>query len=138
MPAPDHGRNRSAVPEPHFFQCLHRFGVILGAGEDERSRPAEARLLLEQLCVVRFDEAEAREQCRPEGRAVRIAHEGGDMIDLFVGLGDRMGLLVVDHLQSMFEPPQVAVSAGHLLRRAPFYAAKVRQCVEGFFDLARA
>ena len=61
---------------------------------------------------------EMAEQVLGEGRAAFVAEEIRKALDRLGLLGQRMGLLVGDHLQPVLDPPQELIG-GSRVRRAP-------------------
>ena len=117
MPAADGGGDRGAVLEAELAQGPHRIRIVVRAGEDEAAAgPGESRGFLEQLGVMVLDIAEMVQQRLGERRAVRMAAEAGDRLQLLAGGGQGLGLAVVDHLQPVLDMAQIAIGGDH--RRA--------------------
>ena len=92
---------------------------VVGAGAviDRRQLRRAGRIALEQLAVMPLHDVEMAEQVLGEGGAAVIAEE---MRETLHGLGllrQRMGLLVGDHLQAVFDPPQELVGRGEFVAR---------------------
>ena len=129
MPAANDGRDVGGALEPHALQRRQRFGIFLDAGEDEAARSAgERRLALEQPRVMALDRDELGAQRFFEFMRVVKAGEAGHMVEAVGRLGKRVGLLVVDHLQAVFDGAQEAVGIRHVALRL---AGNVAACVEG-------
>src|SRR3546814_2846211 len=83
--------------------------MIFAAGEDQRAGAAEIRRLLEQIGVMMLDPLQMVTKHRAKRGSIVISHEDADQVDLVVLLRQFLGLLVVDHLETMFEPAQESV-----------------------------
>ena len=91
-----------------------RTGAVIG----RRQFRGAGRIALEQLAVMPLHDVEMAEQVLGEGGAAVIAEEAGEALHRLDIVGQRMGLLVGDHLQPVFDPPQELIGRGQS-RRAP-------------------
>ena len=88
-----------------------------GAVIDLRQLYRAGRVALEQLAVMPLHGLEMAKQILGKGRPALIAEETRKPLH---GLGivrQRMGLLVGDHLQPVFDPPQKFVGRGEFVAR---------------------
>ena len=106
-PASHRLRHLDRLAESHRAQLVEGFGGIGLGREDEAAALGGARRrVLEQARIVALHRAEVAEQRRREGVAIGIAHEAGERRELLRRRGQRMGLLVGDHLQAMLDGAQ--------------------------------
>ena len=97
------------------FEQTRLFGA--GAVIHRRQLYAAGRVAFEQLAVMVLDDVEMVQQILGESRAAVIAEEAGEAFHRFDVVGQRMGLLVRDHLQPVLDPPQKLVGRGQLVAR---------------------
>ena len=102
-----------------------------GAVVDLRQLRRAGRIALEQLAVMPLHDVEMAEQILGEGRAAFIAEEVRKALDGLGVVGQRMGLLVRDHLQPVLDPAQ------ELVGRRQFVARLKRDPVAGGQHLQR-
>ena len=92
---------------------------IVGAAAviDLRQFFRAGRIALEQLAVVPLHDVEMAEQILCKGRAALIAEEVCKTLDCLGVFGQRMGLLVRDHLQPVLDPAQKFVGCRQFVAR---------------------
>ena len=91
-----------------------RTGAVIG----RRQFRGAGRIALEQLAVMPLHDVEMAEQIAGEGGAAVIAEKAREALHRLDVVGQRMGLLVRDHLQPVFDPPQ-EFDRPRSARRAP-------------------
>ena len=118
VPAPHDARGRRRILEAQRAERLQGAGIVVGAGEDEIATGSrEAWRFLEQAGVVTLDAAQALQQVPFERAEVGIAQEDGQCAGIGFAFRHAVRLLVVDHLQAMFDPAQEAIGLDQLLGR---------------------
>src|ERR1700730_4784324 len=109
VPAPhDPGGSRRGL-EAERAESLQSTRIVVSAGEDEIAAGAcEAWRLLEQAGIVTLDAAQALEQVLLERPEVGIAEKYRQCRSRRFAFRHVVRLFVVDHLQAMLDPAQVA------------------------------
>ena len=103
----------------HPGERLDRGGVVGLAGKHHVGAAARERgAVLEQANVVGLHALQLGGQAGREGGGVGKAAEAGEAQELVGVLGQRLGLLVGDHLQAMLDRAQEAVGGIELGARA--------------------
>ena len=121
-------RNGARMDEPHLGQSRQRVRIIVGAGEDQGAPAAQIDAAFEQGGVVLSRPARSRLADRVGERVgVRIAHEGGEALQLLGASGQAVGLPVGDHLKAVLGPAQEAVGLDQLVRGGAFQPAGLDQ-----------
>jgi hypothetical protein len=118
-PLLDRCRRRGRLLEAESGQMFEQARIVgTGAIIDLRQfRRARGIVALEQFCVMPLHRVEMGEQVFGEGRTAFIAEEIGKALDRVGLLGQRMGLLVGDHLQPVLDPPQELISRSEFVAR---------------------
>ena len=101
------GRHHQRLLEAQLGEIIEharivRAGPIIQVGELRRA----GRIALEQPAVVALHAIEPDQQIPGEGGPVRIAEEARELLHPFGRVGQRMGLLVGDHLEPVLDPAQ--------------------------------
>ena len=114
-----HGlRHHDRLLEAERDQMFEQARIVrTGAVIDRRQFRGAGRIALEQLAVMPLHDVEMAEQIACEGRAAVIAEETGEALHRLDIVGQRMGLLVRDHLQPVFDPPQEFIGRGQFVAR---------------------
>ena len=127
--SPDSGRGASRAPPrrpPGRFRSPAAPASARVSGS--ASAPVNTRLppttsgdgqsgrVLEQLGVVALDPAQGRQQFGRKGIEFGVAEEDGERAQLRRIVGQRVGLLVVDHLQPVLDPAQEPVGSSDVGR----------------------
>ena len=138
-PAPHRLRHLDRLAESHRAQLVEGFGGIgLGRKDEAAALGGARRRVLEQARIVALHRAEVAEQRRREGVAIGIAHEAGECRKLLRRRGQRMGLLVGDHLQAMLDGAQERVGAFEIVAGIGIDPAAARELFERRERLAAA
>ena len=92
---------------------------VFGAGKivHRRQLRGAGGIALEQLFVMPLHDIEMAEQVLGEGRAAVVAEEAGKTLHGLAIVRQAVGLLVGDHLQPVFDPPQEFIRCGQLVTR---------------------
>ncbi len=115
VPAANRAGDLRTVDEAQLGERLDRSRVVLGAGEDEITRAGERWRLLEQPRVMTLDTAQMAKQPVRESPRVGKAEERRKRVQRRSFRRQAVGLLVVDHLQAMFDATQEAICLGQLI-----------------------
>ncbi len=138
-PSPHRLRHLDRLAEPHRAQLVEGFGSIgLGRKDEAAALGGARRRVLEQARIVALHRAEVAEQRRREGVPIGVAHEAGERRELLRGRGQRMGLLVGDHLQAMLDGAQEHVRAFEIVAGVGVDPAPAREPFERCKRLAAA
>src|SRR5882724_8639686 len=130
MPAAHQRRNCGRLGKAELGKGPQRVAIVVGAGEDEVARAREGRGVLEQLGIMPLDRGEMPAQVGDEVFPLRMAEECGDMPDADAIRRERMGLRVLDHLQSVLEAPQISVILDQHCRSRGVDAANGRETAQ--------
>ena len=106
--------------------------VRTGAVIHRRQLRGAGRIALEQLAVMALHDIEMAEQVLCEGGAAVIAEEAGEALHRLGIVGQAMGLLVRDHLQPVFDPPQELIGRGQFVARLEGDPVARGQHLQGF------
>src|SRR5262249_48994049 len=98
----------------------------------------QARRLLEQPAVVILDATEMKQQRIRELLGTLVAGEAGESLQFEVTLGQRVRLLVVDHLQAMLDDAQETIGLDHVFGDLERRAAGARERAQRVAGAARA
>ena len=109
MPAAHRRGDGRTFAEAEAGEGRERARIVLEPREHERAGAGLARRVLEQAAIMRGDRLEHAAQPCAECLAVREAHEGREPFPLVRVLGQRLGLLVGDHLQAVLDRAQEGV-----------------------------
>jgi hypothetical protein len=131
MPAANGFRHFRCLAEAELAQCLQRVGVVLRTGEDETAPLlAQGRRGLEQFRIVIADTFEAFRQRFSKRVPAFECHETGNAVEIRIGRRQRVRLLVIDHLETMFERAKKTIGLLQFFRRPgcdPFLCGELIQ-----------
>ena len=103
MPGAHQIEDAGAVREAELGQGLQGARLRFSTREHQVARTREAGCLLEQLGVVALDAFQVVQKLPTKDVRVGRAQEGGDTLDTLRVARDQVGLLVADHLKTMFQ-----------------------------------
>ena len=134
MPAAHGLRRQRRIVEAHAAQSFQRLGIVGDAGENEVAGGCvEARRVLEQFGVMRFDAVKLLRQRGGEFGVAGIAAEFGEARQRVFVRRQALRLLIVHHLQAMLDGAQIGVGDAQVLDRVggdPTVVMQLRQHVE--------
>ena len=113
VPGADHPRDVLRTLEAERLQRLQRVGIVLLAGEDEVAGAGRQRLLrLEEPAIALLDGAQDGFEFGGEDLGIGKAQHQRDAAKLGVAAWEKVGLLVMHHLQAMLDIAQEPVADG--------------------------
>ena len=135
MPTPDGFDGKGRLFEAQTQQCFERLGILRGARENQAaSRDIESWRMFKQALIMMRDKPQAMRHFAAKAAFLRIAAKSREAPQrVFVGR-QPLSLLIVDHLQPVFDLPQEQIGrpqVGDRVLRHPALVAKLLQHVEG-------
>ena len=118
--------------KPRVVEVIEQARVFgAGAVVHRRQLRGAGGIALEQLFVMPLHDIEMAEQVLGERRAAVVAEEAGKTLHGLGIVGQAVGLLVGDHLQPVFDPPQEFIGGGQLVARGEGDPVARRQHLQG-------
>ena len=116
MPATHRDRDVFGIFKAHFTQVFQRIGIIFGAGENKIARCSGKRhVIFKQFGIIVFDIAQMKQQVGLKGIKRLIPKEGRKGEQPLICIGQGLGLLIIDHLQAVFDRAQELIGRHHLV-----------------------
>ena len=116
VPAAHRNRYIFGILKPHLAQICQCFGVVFCAGEDKvAGRTGQRNVIFEQFRIIVFNVAQMQQQVSNKASPVGIAKEGCQCMQAFITFRQGLGLLIIDHLQPMFDGAQERIGAEHFI-----------------------